>query len=144
MLAQQNRQPVTVGVTVCSVENTATFCKAERMGFTTVMTVDGNAAKLFALGVHFTDDRVQGQAVPCVRSYRAGKLVSDLCDTNARKADSWWNVGVFDAETAKTRETLALERAAAAARAAAEAKLAADRKAIEDAKAAAEAKAAAD
>ncbi len=128
----------------CSVENSAPFCKAERMGFTTVMTLDASLGKMFALGVHFTDDRVQGQAVPCVRSYRAGKLVTDLCDTNARKADTWWTVGVFDGESAKTTETIAVERAQAAEKAAAAAKAASDAKSIAEARAATDAQEAAE
>ena len=127
----------------CSIEGTAPYCKATAVGFTTVMTLDPGAASLYAVGLHFTDDRVQGQAVPCVRSYRDGKLVQDLCDTNARKADSWWQVGVFDGATGKTVQTLAAERAQAAIKAAAEAKAAADAKALADAKVAAEVKAAA-
>jgi hypothetical protein len=110
------------------------------MGFTTVMTMDPSATKLFGVAVHYTDDRVEGQAIPCVRAYQDGKLVTDLCETSPHKADTWWQVGVFDPGTAKTVQTLAAERAAAAAKAAAD-KAAADAKA---AKAAAEAKAAAD
>jgi hypothetical protein len=111
----------------CSVEGAETYCKAKPIGFTTVMSLEPSAAHLYAVGVHFIDERVKGQAVPCVRSYRAGKLVADLCDTNARKADSWWLVGVLDAATAKTVETLAAAAKAAAdtARATADAKAAA-------------------
>jgi hypothetical protein len=121
----------------CSLESAQPFCKAQTMGFTTVMTVDAAASKLFALGVHFTDDRVDGQAVPCVRTYRAGKLVADLCDTTPHKADTWWQTGVFDAETGKSVQTLAAERATAAAKVAADARAAADAKAAAEARAAA-------
>jgi hypothetical protein len=124
----------------CSLESHQPFCKAQQMGFTTVMTMDPSATSLFGVAVHFTDDRVEGQAVPCVRAYRDGKLVTDLCETSPHKADTWWPVGVFDAASGKTVQALANERAAAAEKAAAE-KAAADAKA---AKAAAEAKAAAD
>jgi len=103
----------------CSIEGTAPYCKAAAKGFTTVMSLEPAAAAFYAIGVHFTDDRVQGQAVPCVRSYRAGKLIADLCDTNARPADAWWLAGVIDSQTGKTVQTLAAERAQAAATAAA-------------------------
>jgi hypothetical protein len=124
----------------CSLEGAEPYCKATAMGFTTIMSLVPSAATLFAVGVHFTDERVRGQAVACVRSYRGGKLVSDLCDTETRKANTWWQVGVFDEETAKTVETLAAERAQAAVKAKAEA----DAQVAAVAKAAAEAKAAAD
>ncbi len=109
---------------VCSIESASPYCKAEPMGFTTVASIDPQAAKLFAVGVHFTDERVEGQAVPCVRSYRIGKLVSDVCDTIPRRADSWWQAVVLDAETGKTVQAVAAERSQAAAKVAADAKAA--------------------
>jgi hypothetical protein len=131
------------GAEACSLSSAQTYCKPEVVGFTTVMSIDESMAKLYGVGVHFTDDRVNGQAVPCVRSYRMGKLVADLCDSTPHKADDWWSVAVIDSDSGKTTETLAAEKAQAAIKAAAAAKAAAEEKALSAAKAAAEAKAAA-
>jgi hypothetical protein len=91
------------------------------------MTLDPASARLFAVGVHYTDERVEGQPVLCVRAYRDGKMQTEVCDSKVRKDDSWWDVAVVDAATGKTLEALAQERAAATVAAAAARKASADK-----------------
>jgi hypothetical protein len=127
----------------CTIDGAVSFCKATSTGFSTVMTIDPKTAGLFAVGVHYTDERVKGQPVACVRVYRVGTLVEDLCDSTAHKDDTWWQVGVIESDTGKTVQTVATERVAAETKAAADAKAAASSKATTDAKLIADAKAAA-
>jgi len=127
----------------CAADSPASFCKAAAVGFTTEMTLDPKTARLFAVGVHYTDERVSGQPVACVRVYRVGTLVADLCDSTAHKDDTWWQAAVLDSDTGKTVQTVASERAVAEAKAAADAKATAATKAVTDAKLIADAKAAA-
>jgi hypothetical protein len=98
----------------CSVSAPLPSCKVKKAGPTTVMTLDPSSSKGFALGVRYVDERVPGQPVVCVRSYRDRKLSADRCDPDKRGADTWWNVGVLDARTGKTMEMLAQELTLAA------------------------------
>jgi hypothetical protein len=100
----------------CSVESAVPGCAAKAAGPTTLMTLSPTSAKQFAVAVHYTDERVEGQPVLCVRAYRDGKMQAEACDVQVRKDDTWWDVAVIDAATGRTTEALALERAAAAAR----------------------------
>lgn len=111
----------------CSVDSAASWCTAKAAGPTTLMTLDPASARLFAVGVHYTDERVEGQPVLCVRAYRDGKMQTEVCDSKVRKDDSWWDVAVVDAATGKTLEALAQERAAATVAAAAARKASADK-----------------
>jgi hypothetical protein len=95
------------------------WCTAKTAGSTTLMTLDPNASKAYALAVHYTDDRVPGQPILCIRAYRDGKMQAERCDPDKRNADSWWNVAVLDSATGKTTEMVAQEALAAAAKAAA-------------------------
>jgi len=106
-------------VKACTVTIPLSWCTAKLAGPTTVVTLDPAWAPQFAVAVHFVDERVPGQPVPCLRSFRDGKLAAERCDPGKRNADSFWEVGVIDALTGKTPEMLAQEQKAAAARAAA-------------------------
>jgi hypothetical protein len=97
----------------CSVDSAMYGCTAKAAGPTTLMTLDPTSAKQFAVAVHYTDERVAGQPVLCVRAYRDGKMQTEACDPRVRKDDAWWDVAVIDAATGKTPEALALERTAA-------------------------------
>jgi hypothetical protein len=90
------------------------WCTAKTAGSTTLMTLDPAASKSYALAVHYTDERVVGQPILCVRAYRDGKLQAERCDPDKRSADSWWTVGVIDSRSGKTTEMVAEEIAAAA------------------------------
>jgi hypothetical protein len=102
------------GVRDCSVSAPLRSCTAKMAGSTTVMTLDPSSSKGFALAVHYVDERVPGQPIVCVRSYRDAKVQTDRCDTDKRQAGAWWNVGVIDARTGKTMEMIADELARAA------------------------------
>ena len=65
------------------------------------------------MAVHYTDERVQGQPMLCLRSYRDGKLAAERCDPDKRTDDTWWDIGVLDSATGKTPEALAAEKVAA-------------------------------
>jgi hypothetical protein len=120
-LGETTERP-TIGWTVvksCAVAVPLSWCTAKIAGPTTVMTLDPAWAPEFAVSVHYTDERVPGQPILCVRSYRDGKMRAERCDPDKRSADSWWEVGVIDGATGKTPEMLAQERAAAARAAAA-------------------------
>jgi hypothetical protein len=95
------------------------WCTAKNAGSTTIMTLDPLAAKDYALGVHYADERIAGQPVLCIRAYRDGKMQAERCDTDKRSADSWWDAGVIDSKTGKTMEMAAQELAAAQAKVAA-------------------------
>ncbi len=97
----------------CSVDSAAPWCTAKLAGPTTLMTLEPTAARQFAVAVHYTDERVEGQPVLCVRAYRDGKMQTEACDPSARKEDTWWDAAVIDAATGKTLDALAQERAAA-------------------------------
>jgi hypothetical protein len=97
--------------------NGPAWCTAKTAGSTTLMTLDPAASKAYALAVHYTDERVVGQPVLCVRAYRDGKLQAERCDPDKRGEGSWWNVGVIDSRSGKTTEMVEQELAAAAARA---------------------------
>jgi hypothetical protein len=103
----------------CSVTVPLSWCTAKVAGPTTVVTLDPAWAPQFAVAVHFVDERVPGEPIPCLRSYRDGKMAAERCDPSKRTADSWWEVGVIDSVTGKTPEMLAQEQRAAAARVAA-------------------------
>ncbi len=101
----------------CSVDSPMPGCTAKIAGPTTLMTLDPASAKQFAVAVHYTDERVEGQPVLCVRAYRDGKMQTQACDTEVRKDDGWWQVAVIDSASGKTPEALALERSAGARKA---------------------------
>jgi hypothetical protein len=101
----------------CSISAALATCTVKMAGATTVMTLAPASSKGFALAVHYIDDRVVGQPVVCVHSYRDGKLQADVCDPDKRDADTWWNVGVIDSRTGKTMEMLTQELTLAAAKA---------------------------
>jgi len=103
----------------CSVAMPLSWCTAKVAGPTTVVTLDPAWAPQFAVAVRYVDERVPGEPIACVRSYRDGKMAAERCDPGKRTADSWWEVGVIDAVTGKTPEMLAQEQRATAARAAA-------------------------
>ncbi len=103
----------------CSNATPPPWCKTQVAGPTSVMTLDAAYAPEFAIGVHYTDERVPGQPPLCVRVYRDGKLVTERCDADKRDVDAYWTAGVIDSATGKTPDVLAQERAAALARAAA-------------------------
>lgn len=98
----------------CSISAPLPSCTVKAAGPTTIMTLEAASSRAFALAVHYIDERVVGQPVVCVHSYRDGKLQADVCDTDKRDADSWWNVGVIEARTGKTMEMLMQELTAAA------------------------------
>jgi hypothetical protein len=98
----------------CSVDAAVAGCIAKAAGPTTLMTLNPTSAKQFSIAVHYTDERVEGQPVLCVRAYRDGKMQTEACDSQVRKDDTWWDAAVIDAATGKTPEALATERAAAA------------------------------
>jgi hypothetical protein len=102
------------GVRDCSISAPLRSCTAKTAGSTTVMTLDPSSSKGFALAVRYVDERVPGQPVVCVRSYRDGKAQADRCDTLQRAAGAWWNVGVIDTRTGKTMEMIAEELTRAA------------------------------
>jgi hypothetical protein len=110
----------------CTAETAAPqpWCTAKVIGPTTIAILDRMSARQFAMAVHYTDERVQGQAVLCVRAFREGKAQTELCDASARKEDSWWDVGSVESESGKTPEAIA-QAAMASAQAAAEAAAAA-------------------
>jgi hypothetical protein len=103
----------------CALATPLPWCTVKAAGPTTIMTLDPAVAQEFAVAVHYTDERVQGQPVLCLRSYRDGKMRTERCDPVKRSADEWWDVGVIDTLTGKTPEAIAQEAAASAARAAA-------------------------
>jgi hypothetical protein len=103
----------------CALTVPLSWCTPKAAGSTTVMTLDPAWTPEFSVAVHYTDERVPGQPILCVRSYRDGKMRAERCDPDKRKADGWWEVGVFDSLTGKTPEMLVQEKAAVAARAAA-------------------------
>jgi hypothetical protein len=103
----------------CTVSAPQPWCTAKLAGSTTLMTLDASSAQQFALAVRYTDERVPGQPVLCVRAYRDGKQTAERCDSEKRNAEAWWDLGLIDSLTGKTPDALALERAAAARAAAA-------------------------
>ena len=127
VIARQTAPAVKWGKVVdCNVENDKPpyWCVAKVAGSTTVMTLDRTSAPRFAIGVHYTDERVAGQAVLCVRAFRDGKMQTELCDTSPEKEGAWWEPGVIDGESGKTPEAMA-QAAASTAQIAAEAAAAA-------------------
>jgi hypothetical protein len=94
------------------------WCTGKTAGSTTLMTLDPTSFKDYAIGVHYADERIPGQPVLCVRSYRDGKMQAERCDPDKRAADSWWDAGVIDTRTGKTMEMAAQEAAVALAKAA--------------------------
>jgi hypothetical protein len=105
----------------CALTVPLSWCTPKAAGATTLMALDPTWAPELAVAVRYVDERVPGQPILCVRSYRDGKMRAERCDPDKRSADSLWEVGVFDSLTGKTPEMLAQEKAATAARAAADA-----------------------
>jgi hypothetical protein len=82
-------------------DSPASWCTAKLAGPTTVMTLEPTSAPRFAVAVHYTDERVEGQPVLCVRAYRDGKMQTEACDPKSRKDDAWWVAFVLDSATGK-------------------------------------------
>jgi hypothetical protein len=99
-------------VKACTASVPLSWCTAKVAGATTVAALDPSWASEFAVAVYYIDERVPGQPIACVRSYRDGKMGAERCDTEKRNAESFWEVGVIDAVTGKTPEMLAGERVA--------------------------------
>jgi hypothetical protein len=92
----------------CSTEEIPpAWCTVKQIGPTIVMEVARDAGKLVRMGVHYTDERVEGQPVVCIRAYRDGAQTAEVCDPAARAAGTWWEPSALDSETGKIAEAAA-------------------------------------
>ena len=83
------------------MEKAPAWCSARGVGGTIVMEIAPDSGARARIGVLYTDERVVGQPVVCVRAYRDGARTSDLCDTAPRAAGTWWEAATLDTATGK-------------------------------------------
>jgi hypothetical protein len=75
------------------------FCEIRAQGVITHLHIKGSKGRKFAMGVHYTDERVDGGPYVCLRTFVGGKRALDLCDRKHRADDERWAAGVIDGNT---------------------------------------------